>query len=52
MKELFRKRVEAHKARKNIIRMENRVKYYEEDSVFANEGKYLGYPNTQKSIGY
>jgi len=39
-----------HKARQNIVRMENRGTYYDNDFVFTKETNYLGYPEISKTI--
>lgn len=38
-----------HRARQNIVRIENRDIYYDKDFIFTKEKNYLGYPEIIKT---
>jgi integrase len=38
-----------HKAKQNVIKMENRKTYHDKDFIFTKEEKYLGYPEITKT---
>jgi len=39
-----------HKAKQNVVKMENRSIYYDKDFIFTKEKEYLGYPEIIKTI--
>lgn len=44
--EVVLEELKKHKARQNIVRMENRNTYHNKDFIFTKEEVYLGYPET------
>ena len=50
--EVVLEELKKHKAKQNIVKMENRSAWHDKDFAFTKEVKYLGYPEIIKTIEY